>query len=680
MDQHTLDLLEFDKIRNLLAARAACSLGKEAARALEPVGDPAEIHDRLALTTEMVEAIRSRLSPPLGGLHDIRPHVRRAQTGAMLEPEELAETAETLRALGDLDGWLARIGDQFPRLGGLRHRVGEFSGVRTAIEGCLDSRAKVLDTASRRLSTLRREIGQAEERIQETLRRMLRSPEIKRVLRFPNFTMVGHHYVLPVAKDHRGEIQGSVQRTSATNETVYIEPTAISSQSAQLSFLRAREAKEIRRILRWLSAQVGMVAESLLETLAIAAELDLIHARGRLSLDYQMSAPDMNEEGRLSLPQARHPLLEAILRNDPALPRTVEPVRSVESPVSVDVVPIDVHLGVRFQIMIVTGPNTGGKTVALKTVGLLSMMAQSGLHIPAAEGAQLPVFDNVLADIGDEQSLEQSLSTFSSHVRRISQILRSASQRSLVLLDELGAGTDPAEGAALGRAILDELDSIGCLAMVTTHIGDLKSYAMNNRRAENAAVEFDVETLQPRYRLHIGDVGQSNALQIARRLELAEHVVGRAEGYLSERKGPALPEEWELVQKLRREAEESRQAALRAQAEAERAREVLAQRLADLEQESRREDQLEDARARLQPGDRVVVPRLGYDRPGRIVKLDPRKKTAVIAIGHVTWKVSLDDLIPQVARGPEEAASSKPLAARGTKPSAFRPLEEFEGG
>src|SRR5271166_1788499 len=355
MDTHTLDLLEFAKIRALVAARAACSLGKEAALGLQPLSDLAEIHDRHVLTTEMVEAHRSGLSPPLGGLHDIRAHIRRAQVGAMLEPEELAETAETLRALGCLDRWLTRVGEQFPRLGGLRQGVGEFSGVATAIEGCLDSRAKVLDTASRRLSMLRREIGQAEEKIQETLRRMLRSPEIKRILRYPNFTMVGHHYVLPVAKDHRGELQGSVQRSSATNETVYIEPTAVSEQSAQLSYLRSREAKEIRRILRWLSAQVGMVADSLLQTLAIMAELDLIHARARYSMDYQMSAPDMNDEGRLVLRQARHPLLEAIVLKDIALPAAdparvaaatgVEPVRSV--------VPIDVHLGVQFQILVV---------------------------------------------------------------------------------------------------------------------------------------------------------------------------------------------------------------------------------------------------------------------------------------------------------------------------------------
>ncbi|QEH37101.1 Endonuclease MutS2 [Aquisphaera giovannonii] len=703
MDSHTLDLLEFDRIRLLLASRAACSLGKEAARGLAPMVDPGSIHEELALTTEMVEAIRSRITPPLGGLHDIRPHVQRAQVGAMLEPEELAEVAETLRAIGYLDQWLVRVGDQFPRLGGLRHGVGEFSGVATTIDGCLDSRAKILDTASRRLSALRREIGQAEERIQDTLRRMLRSPEIKRYLRYPNFTMVGHHYVLPISKEHRGEVQGSVQRTSATNETVYIEPAAISEQSAQLSYLRSREAKEIRRVLRWLSAQVGHVADSLLDTLRILAHLDLIHARARLSYDYEMVAPDMNLEGRLVLRQARHPLLEAIFRKDPALEASAQvdrpPATPPDSPPAdavtsagpgLDpppglpatsrrtVVPVDVHLGVRFRTLVVTGPNTGGKTVALKTVGLLAAMAQSGLHIPAAEGSQLPVFDDVLADIGDEQSLEQSLSTFSSHVRRISQVLSKSTERSLVLLDELGAGTDPAEGAALGWAILDEIDSIGCDAIVTTHIGELKSYAMSNGRAENAAVEFDVETLQPRYRLHIGDVGQSNALRIARRLGLPEHIVGRAEGYQEKHQGSSSAPEWELIQKLRKEAEDARQAALAAQAEAERTREALAQRLADLQREAEREESIADARARLQQGDRVVVPRLGYDRPGRIVKLDPRKKTATVAIGHVTWDVAIDELIPQAARTPDEASRNPAAPPRGGRPKVFRSLDEFE--
>jgi len=671
MDAHTLELLDFDKIRGLVATYAACSLGKDAARRLEPGTDPGIVRHQQALTTEMAEALASGLSPPLGGLHDIRANVRRAQVGATLTPEELAETVEVLGAVANLDRWLGRIGDQFPRLGALRQGVGEFSGVANAIGSCLDSRGTLLDTASRRLSAIRREVGQVEERIRETLGRMLRSSEIKRILRFPNFTMVGHHYVLPIAKEHRGEIQGSVHRTSASNETVYIEPQAIAEQSAQLSFLRARELKEIRRILRWLSAQLGQVADSLLGTLETLAELDLVHARGRYSLDFRMTPPDFNDDGKLALRGARHPILEHLFREDskakPAPAGGDVKVATATAAEPRSVVPIDVRLGLEFQILVITGPNTGGKTVALKTVGLLAAMAQAGLHIPANQGSVLPILDDVLADIGDEQSLEQSLSTFSSHVRRVSQILARAGPKSLVLMDEMGAGTDPAEGAALGRAILDELDSIGCAAIVTTHIGDLKTYAFTNPRAENAAVEFDVETLRPRYHLHIGDIGQSNALQIARRLDLPEHLIARAARYLAEGKGDHRAD-WEVVQKLRQEAEASRRSAMAAEAESQRVREALTQRLADNQRQAEGDARVAEARARIRPGDRVVVARFGYDRPGRVVKLDPRKSMAVVAIGQMKWDVPIAELIPQLLRGPEAPADpparSKPAPGR----------------
>lgn len=667
MDRHTLDLLEFDRIRDLIAGYAACSLGKEQARSLEPSADRVEVEHRQALTTEMTEALIAGLSPPFGGLHDIRLQVRRARTGAVLEAEELAETSEVLTATAALGQWLRRVTDQFPRLGGMAEEVGEFGGVNAAITSSLDSRGKMLDTASRRLTVLRQELAQAEERIQETLRRMLRSPEIRRILRYPNFTMVGHHYVLPVAKDHRGELAGSVQRTSASNETVFIEPQAIAEQSAQLSYIRAKEHKEIRRILRWLSAQVGQVADTLLTTLDTLSELDLIHARARYSLDYRMTRPDFNGQGRLALRSARHPLLEALFRDEahwahePAGESSVEAEPSPPAPTEPrSVVPIDVSLGFQANLLVITGPNTGGKTVALKTVALVAVMAQCGLHIPAGAGSMLPVFDQILADIGDEQSLEQSLSTFSSHVRRIAQIVSTATEHSLVVLDELGSGTDPTEGAALGRAVLDELDSIGCRAMVTTHIGDLKTYAWTNSRAENAAVEFDDESLKPKYRLRIGDIGQSNALQIARRLSLPEHIVDRAQRYLSQTRGEDRPEV-ETLQKLKREAEDARQAALEAKAEAERTREALHQKLIDLQREDENDTKLAEARARLQVGDRVVVPRLGYDRPGRLVKLDLKRNKAVVHIGMMKWDVRISELIPQVVRTPEvPPASTRP--------------------
>ena len=283
---------------------------------MEPSIEPGEVRHRQALTTEMADALGAGLSPPLGGLLDVRGAVRRSAVGATLTAEELAEVAGSLRVIGEADRWLGRVGEQFPRLGSIRQEVGEFSGVVNAIDGCLDARGRVLDTASRRLSEIRREIAAVEERIQDRLRSMLRSPEVRRFLRYPNFTVVGQHYVLPVAREYRGEIQGAVHRTSASNETVYIEPQAVAEQSAQLSYLRARESKEIRRILRWLSAQVGQVAGPVVQSLDALAGLDLVLARGRYSVDYRMTPPDLNGEGKVLLRGARHPILEHLFREE----------------------------------------------------------------------------------------------------------------------------------------------------------------------------------------------------------------------------------------------------------------------------------------------------------------------------------------------------------------------------
>jgi DNA mismatch repair protein MutS2 len=653
MDAHTLELLEFDKIRELLAGYAACSLGKELARQLEPDTDAERIRAELTLVGEMVDALGARLAPPFGGLHDVRLIVRRAAIGAQLTIEQLLELADTLTCTGNIYRYRMRLDDRHRHLIDLIAPVEDMGAVAKTIGGCIDGRGHVLDMASRELAQIRQKLGDVEERVQNQIRRLLRDPELRKILRYPNATVSGDHYVLPVAVNHRHKLQGVVHRTSSSGETLFIEPAGIASLSAERAVLKGEEDREIRRILRRLSGEVARVARPLSFAIDILARLDLVTAKARFSRDYEMYAPEINTEGQLWLRQARHPLLLHLFREEGERPASAgwsgseEPASAADQPADAGrsprtVVPVDIRLGFGFNLLIITGPNTGGKTVCLKTAGLLALMAQSGMHIPAGEGSNVPVFHHILADIGDEQSLEQSLSTFSSHVSRIAYILREADNRSLVLLDELGAGTDPTEGAALGRAILDELDRIGCRAMVTTHLGDLKTYAFHNDRAENGAVEFDVETLRPTYRLHIGQFGMSNALRIARRLKLPRDLLRRAHRYLRRRQRRA-PEMAQL-QKLREETEKAREEALRAQHEAERQREELRQKADQLEREKEEAGKLREARLRLQPNDVVRVPR--FDKPGRIVRVDFKRNIALVSVGIGQWEVPLDEVFP----------------------------------
>jgi DNA mismatch repair protein MutS2 len=650
MDPHTLELLEFGKVRELLAGYAASSLGKELARQVEPGTDAAKIRAELALVTEMTEALGQGQAPPFGGLHDVRLLIRRAAIGAMLTAEELLGVADTLSCTGNMYRYRMRLDERFQRLIELLRPIEDQGLVAKAITGCIDSRGHVLDMASPDLARVRQGLAEVDERVQNQIKRLLRDPELRKILRYPNATVSGDHYVLPVAVNHRHKLQGVVHRTSSTGETLFIEPAGVASLSAERAVLKGEEDREVRRILRRLSADVGKVARPLGYALDIMARLDLITARARFSRDYAMYAPDINTEGRLWLRQARHPLLEHLFKGQGAGGRSQEQ-QAVPSALTPDsrpltpareVVPIDVRLGFNFNLLVITGPNTGGKTVALKTTGLLCLMAQSGMHIPAGEGSNVPVFHQVHADIGDEQSLEQSLSTFSSHVSHIAGILRTADAQSLVLLDELGAGTDPTEGAALGRAILDELDRIGCRAMVTTHLGDLKTYAFSNERAENAAVEFDVETLRPTYRLHIGQFGMSNALKIARRLKLPRDLLRRAHRYLRrrQRRGPELAR----LQELREEAQKAQEEALLAQHEAERQREEYRQKMEQVQRVAEEEAALREARARLQPNDPVRVAR--FDKPGRVVRVDYKRNLAVVSLGLGQWEVPLDEVFP----------------------------------
>jgi len=631
MDAHSLQILEFPKIRELLATYAATSLGRELIDSLEPSTDIEKTRKAVLLVSEMVQTLGQGHEPPFGGVTDVRLFIRRASIGAILSASQLLSVAGFMVATGAFYRFRMRLDERCFRLIELLQPIEDLGPASKTILNCLDSRGEMYDSAGPELGEIRAKIVEAEERVKNQLNRLLRDAELRRVLQYPNATMSGDHFVLPVSAKNRHRVPGVVHRTSPTGETVFIEPISIANLSAERAVLKGEEEKEIKRVLRRLTAEVARFAKPLTSALDVLAQVDFVLARARMSREFNMSSPILNDEGRLALREARHPLLEKIFRHS-----------KPDADVIRKVVPIDVRLGFAFNLLIVTGPNTGGKTVALKTVGLLALMAQAGMHIPAAEGSMIPVFDQVLSDIGDEQSLEQSLSTFSSHITRIGEVLRLVTAKSLVLLDELGAGTDPTEGAALGRAILDHLDRCGCRAIVTTHIGDLKTYALGNSRAENAAVEFDSQSLQPTFRLLIGQFGMSNALTIARRLKLPRELVSRAFRYLKrrERRGPELAR----LQKLREEAEKARSEALAAKQEAEKAREEMARQAETAERQAKAEDQLRTAREQLQVDDEVRVTR--FDKVGRIVRVDLRKRVVLVNVGLGQWEVPLDEVFP----------------------------------
>jgi DNA mismatch repair protein MutS2 len=674
MEEHTLRLLEFDKVRDLVDQYAPSDLGRERIRNLQPSTDRTEIEADQSLTAEMVQTLAAGETLPLSELRDVRPLVRRAKVEASLRPNELKDVAATLLGLRQVRDAIVKIAGSYPLLAEHAGRIHDCSQIAYEIDATIDRRGEVVDSASRELVRLRSEITKLDKRIRTRMQRLLRSPVVKKALRFPNYTVTGPHYVLPVHRDYRQEIAGIVHRASASGETLYIEPAEVATLAAEMALVRRNESREVARILRHLSAEVGRIGRVALDSLEVAARLCCVHAQARFAREFATVRPEFTDDGRLRLEQARHPLLEH-LRHQRFRVRgsgisQTEPVAASEhvdmdhgrnGPEGSDrpvlnpefrtlnppVVPISLHLGDRFDMLVITGPNTGGKTVALKTVGLLAVMAQAGLHIPAAAGSRLPVFDAVLADIGDEQSIEQSLSTFSSHMTRVAHILSVATSRSLVLLDELGAGTDPAEGAALGRAILDELLRRGSRTLATTHLGDLKLYALAQARAENAAVEFDVETLRPTYHVSIGDTGQSSALVIARRLRLDGPIVDRAEHYLEEARA-GRPRELEMLEQRRAEAEQAREHAWRAEQQARDAKLAFETRLRELDHHAADALALEEFRATLRPGDVVHVRK--FRRPGTVRRVDHKRRTATVAHGSMQWELAIEELEPQLGQ------------------------------
>jgi DNA mismatch repair protein MutS2 len=659
MDAHTLGLLEFDKVRELLAGYAASSLGRDLCRAVEPSTNVDQIRSELTFVSEMVAALDQNQPPPLSGLHDVRLLVKRAAIGTMLSAEQLLQVAETLACTGNVFRYRMRLSQNLEALIELLAGIEDFGPVSRSISGCIDGRGHVLDVASRDLSAVRQKLFELDEKVKNEVKRLLRDPELRKILSYPNATVNGDHYVLPVAVNHRHKVEGIVHRVSGTGETVFVEPRSVAHLSAERVTLKAEEDREVKRILRRLSGEVGRIAKPLGYSLDVIAKLDFITARARLAREFDMNCPDVTTDGRLWLRNARHPVLMNIFRTaeqkseqghkpgmiaapPSAVPGSRFQVPSEEKPATKTVVPIEVRLGIGFNLLIITGPNTGGKTVTLKTVGLLSVMAQCGMHIPAAAGSMVPVFSHILSDIGDEQSLEQSLSTFSSHISRIANILKTADANSLVLLDELGAGTDPTEGAALGRAILDALDERGCRAIVTTHLGDLKTYAFNNPRAENGAVEFDIETLRPTYRLHIGQFGMSNALRIARRLKLPKELLQKAHRYLKRKKGKTG--ELARLQELREDAEKARQAALAAQHEADQQKAEYERKMKQADRERAEQEELQAMRSALKPNTPVRVSR--FDSVGKVVKVNAAKQTVLVSVGLGQWEVPFDEIFP----------------------------------
>lgn len=509
MDERNFKRLEYDKVKEKLAEYAASEPGREMVRNLVPFKDPLEIKNALAEVTEGRELLRFEPTARLDGWNDVRESVRRSVRGIVIDAQELWLVLQTLAAVRYIKSFFNERKEKYPRLTEISIGLGDFKELEKAIAKAINPGGEISDQASDKLFSIRRKLITAQQRVKERLNAIIRSTSYQKYLQDPFVTIREGRYVVPVKQEYRSQVPGIVHDQSASGATLFIEPMSVVEANNEVRSLISEEKQEVDRILQELSSAVGSRGEELLYTLESLGMLDFIMAKARYSQKLDAWYPQITPEAQLNIRQGRHPLLPG------------------------KAVPTSVHLGETFDMLVITGPNTGGKTVTLKTVGLLVLMAHSGLHIPADDGTIIGMFDEIFVDIGDEQSIEQSLSTFSSHMTNIVHILAKACDKSLVLLDELGAGTDPVEGSALARAILDQLRQQGARAVATTHYGELKNYAFANERVENASVEFNPETLQPTYKLLIGRPGRSNAFEIARRLGLEQSVVQKAREFLT---------------------------------------------------------------------------------------------------------------------------------------------------
>lgn len=667
--------LELPKVLARLANYTAFSAGSELTRALAPAFDRDTVARRLRETSEARRLLDAKSDVSLGGVHDVRPLAEAALRNGTLLPQELLDVRSTLAVARDLRRSLIRLEALVPNLAAIAARIADLPGLINEIGRCIDpDRAEVYDHASPALATLRREVREAFNRLQDKLQRILTSTRNGPYLQEAILTQRSGRYVVPIKAEFKGRIPGIVHDQSSSGATLFIEPLATVEMNNRWRELQLEEEREVQRILHALSQRVGAEAVPIAHTVEALAELDLILARARYaevtrSIEPALRPPNAADLGLIHLRQARHPLL------DPE-----------------SVVPFDITLDPRTHIVVITGPNTGGKTVTLKTVGLLTLMAQCGLHIPAGDGSTLSMFEKVFADIGDEQSIEQSLSTFSSHLVNINSFFDQADERSLVLLDELGAGTDPAEGSALARALLDRLRARGATVFVATHYPELKVWAHNTPGAVNASVEFDPETLRPTYKLTIGLPGRSNAFAIAARLGLRDDIVAEARAMVAE--GDLKAEDLLAdIHRQREAAGAARQSAEAAQAEARKLARDLRDRLSKIEDEraaildqardeaakqietlnaeldslrrrlsAAQQAELEAVRARAAALEKAIEP-----APPAPINLPPAEPAPPIRIGDTVWLRPLDitgQVLSIAGRNAEIGAGNMRMRAR----------------
>lgn len=587
MEKRVLKTLEYDKILAMLKERASCCISRELVDTMEPSGDFDTVERELKLTAEAETLFYKTGRSPVDDFPDMRHCLERMHAALFLSTGELLGIASCLKAARIAKDILAKeVGEEsyLYNLAGLliTHRSAE-----EEINRCIINEDEIFDGASPALARIRRAMRLANEKVREKLNSMIRSTAYQKYLQEPIITIRNGRFVIPVKQEYRQQVPGLIHDQSSSGATLFIEPSAVVELGNEYKKLLAEEADEIERILTELTAMLAPYADEIREDLNIMGQIDLVFAKAKLSRELNAVMPRLNRNNYVRIVRGRHPLIPADR-----------------------VVPIDIWIGRDYRSLIITGPNTGGKTVTLKIVGLFALMVQSGIFVPANEGSEFPVFEHIYADIGDEQSIEQSLSTFSSHMKNIVGILDRADENSLVLLDELGAGTDPIEGAALAMSILEELNDRHCICVSTTHYSEIKAFAMTHEGMENASMEFDIDRLCPTYRLYIGIPGKSNAFEISSRLGLPNSIIDKAKGFL---KGEDVRFEDIIssAQSQHRIAEEERKMAEEARAELEKLR-------ADAERERRK---LDEDRNRLQAKAKEDAKRIVADTKREMEKL-----------------------------------------------------------